>query len=152
MFAETQKYPLDFAALKKGDVISQEKLVEIIGLEPTDPRYRIEVLKLRHHIEFTLATQNYWVTIKEDSGNLCILTDGESAVYNDKQFKNNINRALRSYDRLLRVDNNNLTMSEQKRHFRNLETNGKVIQAISSTTKSVKLESSRRNTPGLAGR
>ena len=147
----TSEYPLETRDLKKGSVIPSAQLEEITGLKSSDRKYALAVLKIKEYIEKALAKNNLYVTLAIKKDDLCILTDSEASFYNNDQIRIRTNQAITAFERLIRVDASKLDIHEQQTHKRNVEVNGKYIQAIHSTRQQEKTPciGYKRRTPGL---
>lgn len=135
---QTTKYPLDFDALDKGSVIPQSKIEEVLGMKADHPDLWKKKLRLKERVEGEISFRcGVEVTIKDDHGDLVILTDGQASIYNFTWEVRHIRAAMRSHNRLLAVDSRNLTPDELVEHRKRVEISSKYAQALHTTTRSI---------------
>lgn len=142
-------YPIDFAALEKGHVITVSEVERITGTRRTDRKYELKVLSLRESIERGLAELGKFFTLRIDQGAIRVLTDDEASLYNHKSFNRSLRGISRAHFRQVNVDVNCLDDDGKKRHMRSLEITGKVCQAISTVKSLPSPMPHKRRTPGL---
>lgn len=131
---EAQKHPLDFGALKKGDVITREQLEVIIGAPEGSSKYSFGCLNLRNQIMRAKAVAGEPVTACVRKGEIHILADLSASSYNDRTFKSKLKGAYRSFRRILGVDSSGFTPEQARVHGRRCETQGRILQAVSNVT------------------
>lgn len=146
MTQPTERYPLDFDALKKGDGISREKCESILRVSATDDKYGLKLLALKETVVRGLENRGLPVTVVCDHGGLKILTDEEAAEYNPIQFTLGLQKAAQAHRRTMLVDQSGLTVDARKSLDRRIEIQGKVLQAVSETRKTLTAEPHRRIT------
>ena len=144
---DVTKYPLDFDALTKGSTIPQSEIEEILGLEANSPGYWKGLLTLRDRITKELEYRNLKVTIRQDNGDLVILTDSEASIYNYAWGGQYLSRYARTHDRLLSVDVKNLSVPEASEHRKRVEISSKYAQALVKTTRTINASCDRNNLP-----
>jgi hypothetical protein len=113
-----QPFPLDFEALRKGDVIAPEVIEAAYRVSRADRNYQLATMKLKERIERDLEARGYPVTIKQEKDALRILTDPEAVEYNDAAFKASLRAIGRAHHRLCVVDTEQLTEQERRAHSR----------------------------------
>ena len=143
MQTQTEKYPFDYDALKKGDVIAAESLEGILLIKRDDARFGLKILGLKEKIESELDARGHPVTVRIDKGSLVILTDEEAAVYNPEQFDLGVRKAGRAHRRTIAVDMNNLEDGNRKKLERRIEVQGRVLQAIRKERRVLSVEPHR---------
>lgn len=74
--SKVQKYPLDFDALQKGDVIPADQLERVVGERKGTPAYEFKVLGLRDEIEEACG-----IVCRCIGGDLTLLTDEQLDAY-----------------------------------------------------------------------
>jgi len=146
----TKRYPLNFENLKKGDVITEDQLVEILKEPKESVKFWSKKLALRMEIMDRLAEMGNPVTVKETKGDLVILTDLEASTYNNRMFTNTVRQLVRTHNRSCQVDDSDFGEDERKRHRRMIEINGRTIQgALLGRRGKLQLPPYERTTPGL---
>ncbi len=145
----TTRWPLDYDSLDKGDMISVDRIEQITGTKHGTDAYTFSSLKLAKRIQSELHDRGRIWTVKSDRGALRILTDSEAAAYNHEIQVQDRRSMLRRFHLQQAVDTAQLTESDKQEHQRNLEIDGRFIQALLATRKELQLESSKRNVPGL---
>ncbi len=144
---DVTKYPLDFDALSKGSTIPQSKIEEILGLSADNPGYWKGLLSLRDRVIKELEQRNLDVTIKQDNGDLIILTDSEASIYNYAWASRHLSGYMRSHNRLLAVDVKNLSIPETAEHRKRVEVSSKYAQTLTQTTRTISASCDRNNLP-----
>lgn len=124
-------FPLDFDALRKGDVVSPETIEDIYGCPRSDRAYSMKLLILRDKIIKERRRRGSPVTVRAEGDSLVILTDSESAEYNASECESAVRSIRSSHRRSMEVDVGNLTNAERDRHLRALQMQAMQIVAIS---------------------
>jgi len=144
---EVSRSPLDIEGLKKGDVISVDDLVKIVGHEVGTEKYAFGLLGLREKIMQDKAAMGDPVTVRVCKGNLEVLSDEMSSQYNDNRFKSHISKMLTTHGRMMQVDDSNLDEKTKKLHEKRMTKNGLTIQgALMGRRGELKLESYKTKT------
>jgi len=125
---EVTRIPLNIESLGKGDVITQETLIKVIGHPLGSTAYEFGLLGLREKIMDEKELLGDPVTVRVSKGNIEILTDELSSQYNNKRFRSHIGKMLVTHGRMMQVDEANLEDADQKRHRSRLRRNGLTIQ------------------------
>ena len=146
-----ERFPLDFDAIEKGDVISQEEVEEIVGMEKEkDPeKFNLLRLQLIGQIIRELRDRDRFYTICQKRGSICILEDKEASPYNEKSINRGVHRMAQAQRRNLAVDTTKLTEKEQQAHSKRLLVGGALVAACYAVRRSPKLAAAIRNTPLL---
>ena len=125
---EVTRIPLDIESLSKGDVITQETLIKIVGHPVGTPAYEFGLLGLREKIMDEKEVLGDPVTVRVSKGNIEVLTDELSSQYNNKRFKSHIGKMLTTHGRMMQVDESNLDEPDLNRHRKRIKRNGLTIQ------------------------
>lgn len=131
--AITDKYPIDFEQVTKGQNFTLEELQHILGKKPeNESAFRFAVmgfaLMIRDHTGFTCK-------ITEDG--LRVLPDNEASEHNWKEFKRCKRGLVTRYTLSQNVDTTNLNGEERSRHEARLISQSRTVQAILREKKSV---------------
>lgn len=140
----TDKYPLDFDAIFKGQVITQAELEQITGKKSGTDEYQFALLSLQSMIQEKTSC-----TVKiSNKVELKVLTDEEASQHNYKLFLQNV-RGMRSrFELNTAVDVAELSEGQRTKHERNLVVQSLYVQAITTTAKQIAVESHKRRLPG----
>ncbi len=125
---ETNKYPIDFDALEKGDIITNEQLEKITGHKFGSPKFAWAVIGLREKI---FKNTGYTSTHNQDIG-LRNLTDTEASLYNEKDFHNKRRGMFRANQKMANVDVAKLSSTAKDLHERKLLNQSRVLSAMRS--------------------
>lgn len=130
---EATKYPLDFDALHKGSVISEEQLNSIFGftMKHDQARWQLRRLALAGVIKNRLAESGEFVRVKCSKGTIRLLEDLEASYDASAARKQAIDRALRCQFDLVAVEASGFSDEEKKRHDRELNNGAKMVLALS---------------------
>lgn len=139
----TDKYPIDFEAIFKGQLITVEELQKITGKKPGTDEYQFALLSLQSAIQNKTSC-----TVKiQNKFELLVLTDEEASRHNHKLFLQNV-RGMRSrFDLNAAVDVGELSDEQRAKHERNLVVQSLYIQAITTTAKQIAVEAHKRKLP-----
>ena len=151
MSTTVQKYPLDFDALKKGDVISVEQQEDIFKIKAANDAFAFKSLALRQRIEKELALRGLPVTVRHDHGALVICTDPDASAYNDRMRGKTLRAFGRAHRRNLAVDRSKLDSPGLETHDRKNGIYGAVLAAALKVRRRMVLKAAERQTPGLPG-
>lgn len=140
----TDKYPIDFDLLEKGQTITVEELTTILGKKPgTDP-YQFALLGLQ-----ALVNEKTALTAKiTDKFELRILTDEEAARHNYKLGIQGVRAMRYRHQKALEVDIALLSDESRNQHERNLIVMSRYVSAITATSKQIAVEARKRMLPG----
>jgi hypothetical protein len=134
----TEKYPLDFDALKKGDSISPHKLMEIVRANVGTPKYQFRVMNLERRIRREMACRGRPVNVAIVDGHLRILTDEESVPYMIRRWGVGERIMRRTLENEAIIDTGNLTEETRQRHERNIQVHGFKLAAIRAAARKLK--------------
>lgn len=143
-----RRYPLDFDAIRKGDVLTADVLEEIFGVARSRRAYSSRQVGLAKRIERELALRGRPATVRCVGPEVRVLLDGEASSRNGRLFVQYRRRMSRRHVKMVEVDVANLTPEERDRHGRAL-----VVQAAQLCgLRERRVEAAaahRRSTPGL---
>ncbi len=147
---DAQRYPLDYEALKKGDVISQEQLEHITGEQAGTQEFQLKVLGLREKIEGAKEDMGEPVVLASHENTLRVLTDLEAS----ERLNGHRRRAVRLLRRTVRrfgaVDVTEFSGDELYTHNRRVEIAGKtLVGAMVGQREAAKALPHKRQTPRL---
>ncbi len=130
-------YPLDFSALRKGSLITNDQLEQILGVNYKErpEEFRLKTLGLQARIHDTLG---FTALIKRDG--LRILTDSEAQAVNHNRFGRHLRGARRRHELALEVDPVNLTEEERHSHDESLIRESRILNSIRSELRKVTME------------
>jgi hypothetical protein len=146
-----ERYPLDFDALNKGDIIPVEKIERITESRFGSMDYQLRAMQLRELIRRKLEARGLIVAIRFDHGHLRILDDAEASVYASDAIQLALRKAISAHKTQLAVDAQQLTDEESDAHERRLIRDGRMIQALAQAGLNVPAITHRRTVPGLPG-
>ena len=146
---ETRRWPVDYETLKKGDVITADRLEKLVGLKRDNPRYSLAIMSLKQRIQDDLEDIGSIWTLAIVKNDLRVLTDAEASEYNHRSLLNGMAKMFRSQYRNMAVDVTELTDDQEKDHIRRIEVDGKILQAIRAARKTPKFTDEVRTVPGL---
>lgn len=149
--SDVQKYPLDFDAIKKGDVISVVQQEDIFKVKEGHNEFVFQSLGLKQQIEKELALRGLPVTVRHDHGALLICTDPDASEYNDKMRARMLRRCGRAHRRNLAVDRSKLDAPALEQHDRKNGVYGAMLAAAMKVRRRMVLAPAERSTPGLPG-
>lgn len=141
-------HPMDFAALKKGDVITPVQIAQITGQQPGTEKYALALMSLRERIMRECKKLGRPVTATCTKDSLRILTDPEAAHYNAEETRRGFRKQCRGFRRMVEVDARQLDDQQKSDLERNIIIVGKMIAAARSA-RSIAISAHKRSTPGL---
>lgn len=146
-----ERYPFDYDALQKGQIIPVEMLEDITGTKKGTAEFALKVLSQKQNLETELWLRGKLWTISGEGcdGGLKILTDEEASIYNAKRFEANVRGMHRSHSRLMGVDVSSLTAEQRGRHERELCNQAAKLMAIKKTKKLIMRRSAPEKPPEL---
>lgn len=145
----TDRHPLDFDALEKGDRIEIEQLEKILLTNRESPRFGLRCAGLCKRIERELRHRGYIITVRIERGAVLICTDADASEYNRKRFQRHRRGLVRSHTRNLAVDRRNLAAEQDKLHEEAILFEAALLGAIREKAKELRLKPPKRQTPGL---
>jgi hypothetical protein len=143
----SERWPLDFDAIAKGDTFTPERLEAMTGHKRGGDAYRFAVLDLRERIMTELAARKRPATVAFVRGCLCVLTDEQASVYTARQCRLKLRGHLRNVRRMRDVCIEKLSAEQRKAHERSLCVETMIASAARKTRKKLNLESHQRSTP-----
>ena len=147
---QSKRYPFDYEALVKGQVIPAEECERLTGRKRHERRYSLDVQHLIDGIERERELMGAPVVAKQWKDGIKILTDAEAIVHLPSRFKAGMRLAGRSHRKsIVAVDTRNLTQEEARIHDRNRDSQGRQLEAAALAKAKVELLPHRRQTPGL---
>ncbi len=147
-----QHFPINFETAEKGDIISVERIEEVMNVKRTDKSFPLKKMGLQSMIESGLRNAGKYYTIRSFSKGDClrILTDEEASLYNNGRAKAAIRAHARSLDRLSHVDTSEFNDDVKRSHHNSLTVHGAIQSAIvTAKTKAYQAIQCERKTPGL---
>lgn len=147
--SEASKFPIDYDSLNKGDIIPVNRVEQIVGKKQDDPMYQFALLKFTDRIQRELQDRGQWWTVRTEKGAVKILTDTEAVSYNHAEQVRARSAQLRRFALQQAVDVTQLDNESRKEHERNLEVDGKHVQALLGVREQFRLSASKRSVPGL---
>lgn len=146
---EAGRFPFDYDAMKKGDIIPTSTLQRITGKHPDSADYAFAVLKLKERIEKELRDRSKDWTLRIHKGEIKVLTDPEAATFNHAEQVRARAAMTRRFALSLAVDVTQLDHEQRKQHERNVEVDGKYIQALRDVRKQLAFKGHERTVPAL---
>ncbi len=133
---ETNKYPIDFETVEKGDVFSVEMLEQITATKFGTDKFTFKVLALQGRI-----TDETGYTVKNHGDSLVVLKDEEASNYNDRMFKRFKRGMFHRHKLMQNVDVAQLSDTMKDQHERKVLTQSRYISALRNPKKfEVKVE------------
>lgn len=131
---KTEKWPLDFDAINKGDIITEAQCRA--ALNPRDDKdFQLKLLTLKEEIERRHAELGTILTIKVTRNSLHILTDAEASEYNENRQQHALRHFVKSHRRLIGVEIGNLSSEQAGEHDRRIAHSANYMTAIKETRK-----------------
>ena len=149
ILSTTEKYPFDFDALDKGDVIPAERIEEITGHKRQEAAYAIKLMALQSQVQTELIQRGRDVVVRCDKGALRILTDPEAVDYTAKLFQQRKRQLVRAHGYGMRVSVGNLDDEQRLSHERNIVVQGAQLAAMHDARRTA-LKAVQRKTPGIS--
>lgn len=125
-----EKYPFDYDALQKGDVILADRCQAILRVPISDPHYQLKLLNLKIVLARELEHRGMPVTVVTYQGGLKILTDAEAVIYNPQQFEQGLRKAAEAHKRSMLIDRNNLSDDEANELDNRVLVQGRLLNAV----------------------
>lgn len=148
ILSTTEKYPFDYDALNKGDVIPAERIEEITGYKRHETAYGVALMGLQSQIRNELEQRGRPVNVQCEKGSLRILTDPESVEYTANLFSQRKRQLMRAHRYGLSVQVSNLDEQQRLSHERNIVVQGAQLAAMHDARR-LALKSVQRKTPGI---
>ena len=128
--AEGDAVDVLIGTLVKGDVLTAEQCVKLLGMRLEDPRYSLALLGLCKRIEDTLQELGRPCVVRCEAGGIHVLEDAEAAIYVQQRFMAHQAGLGRSHKRALVIDQGQLTADQRAEHERNVAMMAFKVQAI----------------------
>lgn len=126
---------LDLNKLSKGSIIPAADIERVTGICRSDngDAYRLGMLVFKAWLEaYWQRERSVIVTIRAHGDELSILTDAEASAYQSRNFRAKLRGAKRSHRKMMGVATSKLTYQEKEAHEREVEIQGRYIQAMKS--------------------
>jgi hypothetical protein len=145
---EATRYPMDFEALQKGDVISSATIERITTVNPRDYRaWQIAVLNLQSIVTRELRKLDRDWVVCQKGNDLRILTDLEAKAYNARAQRAAIRKFAVSHRKNMAVDTSDFTAEERAEHHRQLAIGSRQLVAVRQARREVVRELSATPKP-----
>jgi hypothetical protein len=143
-------YPLDVAALEKGDTIPAELCEQHTKCKDMkSPRYPLELLDLRERIDLELRKQGRNWTLVCKSLGIKVLTDEEASIENERSFKAHQRALGRRCAKNMSVDVSRLSPDRVRPHEHEVLAQQMILAAGKRARRQLSLATHKRTTPGL---
>lgn len=130
-------FPIDFDALKKGDVISKDVIADFYGVEIGDRRYPLRAMAFSERICKEMERRGRPVIVTCENDDLRVLTDKEASLYMERRFKETRRAAVTLHARAIRIDTSNIDPDRCRQHDRMLIEHAAEIAAAASARRKV---------------
>lgn len=144
-----ERFPLDFDALQKGDIVPAETIEAAYGVTRDDRAYPLSVLRLKKEIEVQLEALGRPVTTKGEGDCIRVLTDEEALVYNARSFESDVRGLYRAQRRMMQIDAAQLSESSRESHTHALQVQAMQCLALRKVRKQIQLEPHKNETPQI---
>lgn len=129
----TEKYPIDFDALRKGSIIGADMLTNLFKLDRNDSRYNLACMQLAETVRTVLEERGVDASVCIRKGAIMVLDDAQGSEYERKQGRLGVRKIKRAFRRLVKnVDVRNLTPDQLKAHDAGILRMGWVVGQIST--------------------
>lgn len=131
MSIDHTKYPLDVSALNKGDDITEDQCIQMMGTNGSDPLYQLKLLELRDEIRRAADMAHRQLSIVIRKRHLHVNTDAEASEYHFGRVVHGRRQIMRESENLrTRVDASFLTDHQKMAHDRQLLISGMLVARI----------------------
>ena len=148
---QRHEYPIDTETLAKGSIITSGMITAAFGVKLDSSKYQLRLLQLREYITRRLAERGERVVVAQRQNDLVILTDEEAVAYTANEFRAGLRKTILNHTRTQDIDRANLSETRLQMHDRELEIQGRMVEAIRSAKASPTAIPSRRATPLVIG-
>ena len=124
------EYPIDTSVLDKGTYIPPGDVEAAYGRKRSHKHYGLSVLRLRKYIRDRLAERGLHVVTKAENDGIRILEDSASVAYTNSMFRRGLRAAMRAHDDGMRIDQAKLNSAERDSLDRNMDRQGRILQAV----------------------
>ena len=144
-------YPLDIAALEKGDFIPPEMVEEYAKVPRNHPRYQLSLLALKDTIRKGLHRMGRIWTLASKNGGIRVLTDPEASLHNRRRWNEQVRAQGRTLRDNLHVDTSLIEDEGARRqHEQDCISQSRQYAAAKQERRKVALVPHRRATPTMA--
>jgi hypothetical protein len=152
MADEATRYPFDYDALRQGDVITADRLAEVIGHEPGTSAYQLGLLREKSRIEAELEDRGKVWSVGIRGDDLRVLTHSEVAQRKPAQTRARLAGIARDHKFMVNVDVASLgSEDERARYGRDVNRMGFILAAIASVPSKIEAQPHERTKPMLPG-
>lgn len=148
---QTEKYPFDFDAMQKGDLIPAEIIESIVKLPRTDRQFALKLLGLKEQIEDELDARGRPVVAKCERDGIKILTDEEARPYTEQQFKIGARKLRRAHLKTCLIDQSNLNDEDRKLHDSQMLIQGAKLAAFRRVRPNLSVDPHESQIPKIEG-
>lgn len=148
---QTEKYPFDFDAMSKGDLIPAEVVESIVKIPRTDRQYALKLLGLKEQVEDELEARGRPIVAKCEQDGIRILTDEDARPYTEQQFKIGARKLRRAHLKTCLIDSSNLTVEDRQRLESQMIIQGAKLAAFNKTRPKMAVEPHESQTPKIEG-
>lgn len=141
------RYPIDFDAAQKGDVIPAARVSELVRVPPEHKLYSLRVCELVSTIKAGLWAIGKQFTVRSRDGSIEILNDEDASVYNQNWFNRHITGLRRNQEQLIAVDRQNLSEERKPVHDHALRMNGVMIVGMLNAKREIEPPVVQRDRP-----
>lgn len=127
-----EKYPIDFAQLKFGDVFTETDIIRIFQVQPGTSAYEFKCLHLKQLIE-----ERSDFTARISKNMVLVLTPEQASEYNDKEHNRGLQYARRRFKKMTQVEIQNMSIEDARAHALRLHTQTFLQQGIASAKKRI---------------
>lgn len=145
----TEKYPFDYDALKKGDVIHADTLEGVVRLNREHKNYSRGVCGLAKIIMREMEARGRPVVVCAVGNDLKILTDEEAGPYNRRRKKITYRAQRTVFRNMLKVDTAFVSQDEKARIDRDILVMGAELAAQKKALRNLTVEAHKRQTPAI---
>lgn len=142
-------YPLDYATLSDGDVISESRIAGILDAKPGTDKFAFGQMELVAAIKREGLSRDKIFTITTERGvGIRILEGADASNHNKKRTREAVSLLVRSHFQNMAVDVTKMTGDEVADHTRELQVEGFYVQALTYAKKQIRQMPHERQTPG----
>lgn len=146
---EATPFPLDFDALKKGDVISEDRLEAITSEKRETKEYQFKAMSLADRIEREMAERGLSVYAVVRREKIRILTDDEAKEHTQRLGLQAVRKLFRAVRKGGAVDTTGFTIEQKQEHERQIIMLGRYAAAIKQVRRELTVEPTTRTVPTL---
>jgi DNA-binding transcriptional MocR family regulator len=148
-----REYPFDTDNIGKGSVVTAAFVADAYGVKVGTQEHAFKMLDAARFIERRLGERGERVVVRQQRGDLHVLTDDAAIPYTAARFKSAISEAARAHVNGSKVDRSKVTSPELlKDHDRNQEVQGRMLAAARRERRALPPAPVQRSTPLLPER